>query len=230
MHMHMHMHTRMHMRTACAACTDGPLRYTHLRPLLALSGRENDPTPERRTQKPAASRQPREREPRAQPNAKYTAHSARWCIGSLDEPINEPRPRFLGYMPPGSGRCAIAISWIFYIFTPTTNCQLPRTTNCHNAHAQQAPQRARSRSKWRLGGGAPPPTHTEPPMARIPGRGRLSTMGASSPLEYCSLKQEIAKKALFEKENLDASHGIHDIVSICGLITREAADINQILP
>ena len=123
-------------------------------------------------------------------------------ITSLHEPINEPRRRFLGYMPPGSGRCAIAISWIFYIFTPTTNCQLPRTTNCHNAHAQQAPQRARSRSKWRRGGGAPPPAHTEPPMARIPGRGRLSTMGASSPLEYCSLKQEIAKKALFEKENL----------------------------
>ena len=74
--------------------------------------------------------------------------------------------------------------------------------------------------------------HTPMWICHIPptGRGRLSTMGASSPLECCSLKQEIAKKALFEKENLDASHGIRDIVSICGLITREAAGINQILP
>jgi hypothetical protein len=84
----------------------------------------------------------------------------------------------------------------------------PQTVNCH------APQTVtmRMRNKRRNapghvvngagGGGAPPPTHTEPPMARIPGRGRLSTMGASSPLEYCSLKQEIAKKALFENDNL----------------------------
>ena len=57
----------------------------------------------------------------------------------------------------------------------------------------------------------------------------MSTMGASSPLEYCSLKQEIAKKALFEKENLDATHGIRDIVSICGLITIEAVDIKKVL-
>ena len=96
---------------------------------------------------------------------------------SPDEPINEPRPRFLGYMTPGSGRGAIAISWIFYIFTPTTNCQLPRTTNGHNAHAQQAPQRARSRSKWRRGGGRPTPDAYRTPNGAYPGAGALVNYG-----------------------------------------------------
>ena len=111
----------------------------------------------------------------------------------------------------------------------------PQTVNCH------APQTVtmRMRNKRRNapghvvngagGGGAPPPTHTEPPMARIPGRGRLPTMGASSPLEYCSLKQEIAKKNSLRKGEPDVSHGTDDIVSIWGLITIEAADMCQIL-
>jgi hypothetical protein len=38
------------------------------------------------------------------------------------------------------------------------------------------------------------------------------------------------KKSSLRKGELDATHGISDIVSICGLITIEAVDIKKVLP
>ena len=149
--------------------------------------------------------------------------------GSPAEPINEPSPRFLGHMPPGSSRCAIAISWIFYIFTPTTNCQLPRTTNCHNAHAQQAPQRARSRSKWRRGGERPTPDAYRTPNGAYPGAGALVNYGRKLSPRILLPQTGDLKKSSLRKGALHAKHGISDIVSISGLITIEGVDIKKVL-
>ena len=79
------------------------------------------------------------------------------------------------------------------------------------------------------GGGRPTPDAYRTPNGAYPGAGALVNYGRKLPPRILLPQTGNRKKSSLRKGELDATHGIRDIVSIWGLITIEAVDIKKVL-
>ena len=79
------------------------------------------------------------------------------------------------------------------------------------------------------GGGRTTPDAYRTPNGAYPGAGALVNYGRKLSPRILLPQTGNRKKSSLRKGEPDATHGIRDIVSICGLITIEAVDIKKVL-